>query len=250
MLADLVKAGKLPSVDQRIPSNPRVIKPLEAVGKYGGTWHRAYRGPSDRVGPSKIVEEMLIDWDAPDTKTIGLVANLVEKWEQNADASEYVFTLRQGLKWSDGAPVTTDDVMFWYEDIYLNKNIVPTPFFEFQIDGKDGKMRKIDDYTVAFDFPEPYTYFVYQLAGSTGIGGGLATRGAFQNYGGAYAPAHYLKQFLPKYSSEEAANKKAKDLGFDSWVSLLKMKYSWALNNELPTMTPCASATPLSIASG
>jgi hypothetical protein len=50
MLADLVKAGKLPSVDQRIPSNPRVIKPLEAVGKYGGIWHRAYRGPSDRVG--------------------------------------------------------------------------------------------------------------------------------------------------------------------------------------------------------
>ena len=45
------------------------------------------------------------------------------------------------------------------------------------------------------------------------IGGGLATRGAFQNWGGAYAPAHYLKQFLPKYSSEDAVNKKAKDAG-------------------------------------
>jgi len=135
--------------------------------------------------------------------------------------------------------------MFWYDDIYLNKNIVPTPFFEFQINGKDGKMRKIDDYTVAFEFPEPYDFFVYQLAGSTAIGAGFATRGGFQNFGGAYAPAHYLKQFLPKYSSEEAVNKKAKDLGFDSWVSLLKNRYSWALNNELPVMTPWKTVSPI-----
>ena len=62
LLADLVKAGKLPAVERRLPENPRVIKPLEATGKYGGTWRRAYRGPSDRVGPTKLVEEMLIDW--------------------------------------------------------------------------------------------------------------------------------------------------------------------------------------------
>jgi peptide/nickel transport system substrate-binding protein len=135
--------------------------------------------------------------------------------------------------------------MFWYEDIYLNKNVVPTPFFEFQIDGKDGIMKKIDDYTIAFEFPEPYAFFVYQLAGSTGIGAGFATRGGFQNFGGAYAPAHYLKQFLPKYSSEEAVNKKAKDLGFDNWVSLLKNRYSWALNNELPVMTPWKTVSPI-----
>ena len=49
LLADLVKAGKLPAVERRLPENPRVIKPLEATGKYGGTWRRAYRGPSDRV---------------------------------------------------------------------------------------------------------------------------------------------------------------------------------------------------------
>src|SRR5206468_1114840 len=93
--------------------------------------------------------------------------------------------------------------------------------------------------------PEPYPFFVSQLAGSTAIGGGFATRGGFQNFGGAYAPAHYLKQFLPKYSSEEAVTKKAKDLGFDSWVSLLKNRYSWALNNELPVMTPWKTVSPI-----
>ena len=65
VLADQVKAGKLPPVEKRLPENPRVLKPLEAVGKFGGTWRRAYRGPSDRVGPSKLVEEMLVDWEAP-----------------------------------------------------------------------------------------------------------------------------------------------------------------------------------------
>src|SRR5690242_10960742 len=43
-LADLVKQGKLPPVEKRLPENPRVLKPLEEVGQYGGTWHRAFRG--------------------------------------------------------------------------------------------------------------------------------------------------------------------------------------------------------------
>jgi peptide/nickel transport system substrate-binding protein len=86
-----------------------------------------------------------------------------------------------------------------------------------QINGKPGVMKKVDDFTVAFEFPEPYPYFVYTLAGSTGIGAGFATRGAFATFGGGYCPAHYLKQFLPKYSSVEEVTKMATDEGFDSW---------------------------------
>ena len=48
MLADLVKAGKLPPVEQRVPDEPLVIKPLQATGKYGGTLHRAFTGPAVR----------------------------------------------------------------------------------------------------------------------------------------------------------------------------------------------------------
>jgi len=90
-LADLVKQGKIPPVDQRIPSNPRVIKPAESVGQYGGTLHGAYRGLSDRWGPTKLQEEMLIAWDIPDSSTIKLAPNIVEKWDQNADASEFTW---------------------------------------------------------------------------------------------------------------------------------------------------------------
>ncbi len=47
MLADLVKAGKLPPVEKRIPEDPLVIKPLHQIGKYGGTWRRGFTGPAD-----------------------------------------------------------------------------------------------------------------------------------------------------------------------------------------------------------
>ncbi len=244
-LAALVKDGKLPAVDKRLPEPSQlfVIKPLDQIGKYGGNWRRAFTGPADHENGNRIVSaDKILTFDYTGTR---IMPSLARDWKVSDDGKTTTIYLRKGAKWSDGKPLTADDFIFWYEDIYLNKNIVPTPFFEFQIDGKDGKMRKIDDYTVAFEFPEPYAFFAYQLAGSTAIGAGLATRGAFQNWGGAYAPAHYLKQFLPKYSSEEAVNKRAKDLGFDNWVSLLRNRYSWALNPELPVMTPWKTVSPI-----
>ena len=244
-LAAQVKAGKLPAVDKRLPEPAQlfVVKPLREVGKYGGNWRRAFTGPADHENGNRIVSaDKILTFDYTGTK---IMPSLARDWKVSDDGRTTTIYLRRGAKWSDGKPFTANDFIFWYEDIYLNKNIVPTPFFEFQIDGKDGKMRKVDDYTVAFEFPEPYAFFVYQLAGSTGIGAGLATRGAFQNWGGAYAPAHYLKQFLPKYSSDDAANKRAKELGFDNWVSLLRNRYSWALNPELPVMTPWRTVSPI-----
>src|SRR5262252_7046206 len=46
-LAELVKAGKLPPVAERIGQDPLVIKPVHEVGKYGGTWRRGFTGPAD-----------------------------------------------------------------------------------------------------------------------------------------------------------------------------------------------------------
>lgn len=244
-LAAQVKAGTLPAVEKRLPEASQlfVVKPLHEIGKYGGNWRRAFTGPADHENGNRIVSlDKILTFDYTGTK---IIPSLARDWKVSDDGKTTTIFLRKGARWSDGKPLTADDFMFWYQEIYLNKNINPTPFFEFQINGKDGVMKKIDDYTIAFEFPEPYPFFVSQLAGSTAIGGGFATRGGFQNFGGAYAPAHYLKQFLPKFSSEEAVTKKAKDLGFDSWVSLLKNRYSWALNNELPVMTPWKTVSPI-----
>ena len=36
MLAERVAAGELPPVDDRLPSEPMVVKPFETIGTYGG----------------------------------------------------------------------------------------------------------------------------------------------------------------------------------------------------------------------
>src|SRR5579859_197475 len=151
-LADLVKQGKLPPVDQRLPENPRVLTPIEEVGQYGGVWHRAYRGLSDRWGPTKLNEAHLIKWEAPDPNTIVIVPNALEKWEQSSDGTEFTFHFRKGLRWSDGSPVTAEDMRFWYEDIQLNKDLMPEPsYLVRQKVGDEYKMAQmtvVDDATV------------------------------------------------------------------------------------------------------
>ena len=121
--------------------------------------------------------------------------------------------LRKGLKWSDGEPFTADDLMFWFEDLYSNKDLTPTPAPELSINGKPGKFEKIDDFTVAAKFPEPYPMFVDVLAGFTTVGSGLALGGGGGGGGGGnvqgpYAPAHYLKQFHQKYASRRRTGRR------------------------------------------
>ena len=82
------------------------------------------------------------------------------------------------------------------------------------------------------------------LAGSTSVGAGFATRGAFQTWGGLYARGTISSSSCPSIPPLDAVNKLAKDAGFDNWVSLLKNKYSWALNPDVPLMTPWKTVSP------
>ena len=77
------------------------------------------------------------------------------------------------------------------------------------------------------------------------IGGGQSVRQSQKFTFGAYSPAHYLKQFLPKYSSVEAANAKAKAAGYENWVQFLHFKKDWSLNTELPTLGPWKTVRPI-----
>ena len=243
MLAELVKAGKLPSVDKRVPEEPLVLKPVHSIGKYGGTWRRGFTGPGDSENGNRIVSaDKILFWDYTGNKVMPSVA---KAWKMSDDGRTTTISLRKGMKWSDGAPFTADDFVFWYEDVYLNKDLQPTPNPDFMINGKPGVLRKVDDLTVAFEFPEPNYLFVDILAGSTAMGGGQALQQHAGRTMGAYTPAHYLKQFHPKYVSKEELEKKVKDAGFDGWVALIKNRWDWRLNPELPTLTPWKTVTPI-----
>ena len=243
MLAEMVKAGKLPPVEKRIPEEPMVVKPLQSVGKYGGTWRRGFTGPGDGENGNRIVStDKILFWDYTGTK---IMPCLAKDWKVSDDGRVVVITLRKGHKWSDGQPFTADDFVFWYEDVYMNKDIQPSPHPDFMVNGKPGRLTKRDDYTVMFEFPEPNYLFVDILAGSTAMGGGQATQQHFGRTMGAYMPAHYIKQFLPKYSSRDEVDRKAKAAGFDGWLSYIKNRWDWRLNPELPTLGPWKTVSPI-----
>jgi peptide/nickel transport system substrate-binding protein len=243
MLAELVKAGKLPPVEQRVPQEPLVIKPVHSIGRYGGTWRRGFTGPGDGENGNRIVSaDKLLFWEYTGTKPMPSVAR---QWLLADDGTSVTLYLRKGHKWSDGQPFTADDFVFWYEEIYLNKELRPTPHPDFMVNGKSGVIKKIDATTVLFEFPEPNYLFLDILAGSTAMGGGQAQQQYEGRTMGAYTPAHYVKQFHPKYIGMDEANKKAKAAGFDGWVAHIKNRWDWRLNPELPTLTPWKTVTPI-----
>ncbi len=239
-----MKAGKLPPVKDRIPQEPLVLKPLNEVGKYGGTWRRGFLGPGDWENGNRLnASDKLLFWDYTGTK---IVPSVAKSWEQSADGKTIrAVMLRKGMKWSDGAPFTADDFVFWFEDLYSNKDLVPSPIADMSAGGKPGRVVKIDETTVEFQFDNPHFLFVELLAGDTLIGGGQSVRQSQGMTYGAYSPKHYLKQFLPKYSSEQAVNAKAKAEGYENWVKLLHFKKDWSFNPDLPTIGPWKTVRPI-----
>jgi peptide/nickel transport system substrate-binding protein len=94
---------------------------------------------------------------------------LAESWNFSEDKKRIVFTLREGLKWSDGQPLTTDDIIFTYEELVFNEQI-PNQFKDYLKIGVSGafpKLRKIDDRRVEFILPEQFAPFLRTTAAPT-----------------------------------------------------------------------------------
>src|SRR5438105_13966200 len=238
-LAALVKAGKLPPVAERVGQDPLVIKPLHEIGKYGGSWRGGFTGPADFWNGYRCCSgpDHLLFWDYTGDK---VTPNIAKGYELQDGGRTLVLHLRRGMKWSDGKPFTADDFVFWIEDIYRNKDLVPTPSAPMAINGKQGVIEKVDTYTVRYKFADPYFMFPDVLAGSTELAGQMWGYRAL----GGFAPAHYLKQFLPKYANQAELDKKAKDAKFDSWVRYFLNRNDWAVNPDLPVLSPWKTVTP------
>jgi peptide/nickel transport system substrate-binding protein len=122
-LAELVRQGRLPPVGERIGQDPLIIAPLHEIGKYGGTPRRAFTGVVDnntitRMGAGP---DSFLYWDR-DFES--LVPNIARAYDVSSDGHVLMLYLRRGMHWSDGAPFTADDVMFWYEDMYRDLRVV------------------------------------------------------------------------------------------------------------------------------
>ena len=166
MLAEMVASGALPPVDQRLPSNPLIENVAEEIGQYGGILRRGFLGPSDANNYVRVMFDALVRY-SPDGGEV--IPHIAAGWEASPDFTTWTLRLRPGARWSDGAPFTADDIMFWYEDIYLNKELTPVPHpWLVNEDGSVATVEKLSDYSVQYTFKQPNTAFLQELANKDG----------------------------------------------------------------------------------
>ena len=231
-LAALVAAGKLPKVADRLPKDPEIVKPVQSIGTYGGTLRTAVRGDADHNAILKMIGNQgltrwTMDYDHP-------IPNLAESWDVSADASQYTFHLRPGLKWSDGVAFGADDIVFFVNDLLPNKQFFSSPPSQYVINGQPMKAEKIDDTTVRIIFAGPYLQFPNLLATPLGQHPTLYSK-------------HYCEQFTPKNPDLPKLLTESKQ---PDWATLFRQKCGdieiparWA-NVARPVMDPWVITTP------
>ncbi len=200
MLAARVAGGELPPLEQRLPEVPFVVRdgvmyPSEDVdyqaGKFGGNLSSTHQAPGWAPDVFLMCNEPLIQ--GPGITGEDLIGNICQEFEVSSDGSVYTFFLRKGMRWSDGEPVTTGDVLFAYEDVLQNEKLTPTFPIWMRVGasgaGETMSLEVLDDYSFRVSFPKSYWGFAVQVA----ING-------WRGYTDFIKPAHYLKQFHVKYT--------------------------------------------------
>jgi ABC-type dipeptide/oligopeptide/nickel transport system permease component/ABC-type transport system substrate-binding protein len=180
ILRELVEAGKLPPLKERLPERPTVMSGVDGIGEYGGTWLRLANGPED-VGILgwRLSGSCFARWSP-----LGypIEPHIAESITPNEDKSVWTIKLRRGMRWSDGAPYTADDVMYWWEQEVMNPEMKALPPTWMHVAGKPGYVEKVDAHTVRFVFPLPNALFLETLASAPEP---------------CNTPAHYLRPYHP-----------------------------------------------------
>ncbi len=226
-LARLVETGELPSLEQRLPEEPLVVHPLETDGRYGGSWNRVDQATS---GGWYFWEPFV----KLDTDTLEPMPNVARSWDINEDYTRFTFHLRPGMKWSDGEPFTSDDFLFWYNDVLMNGRLTPAVPGWLIAGGEAGRVTAPDRYTVVFEFAAPKVLFLQEQAG-------------MGRNNQIMLPKHYLSQFHADHADETTLNAAVRAEGMEDWVQLLNAKMAWN-NHERPILTAWVMETDTSAA--
>jgi peptide/nickel transport system substrate-binding protein len=141
MVGEIGRAGGT-FLDSQV-SDPRTFNPVLAQ-------------ETSSTGPLGNLFDGLVEDNGETTVTEPALA---ESWSTSPDGKTWTFTLRQGLRWQDGAPVTADDVMFTFQVIY-DKTIPNSLADVLSVAGKPIKVAKVNDLTVTFTTQEPFGPFL------------------------------------------------------------------------------------------
>lgn len=222
---DEIGKRTLPPVEARVPKEPLVVD-LAArgreIGKPGGQIVTLVSKPRDIRYLSANAYARLVGFD----ENLVLGPDILSRIEVEG---ERVFTLhiRDGHRWSDGHPFTTEDFRYWWEDVANNAKLSPAGPPAFMMAGEERpRFEIVDERAVRFSWTRPNPRFLPTLA---------EPRDPF-----IYRPAHYLKQFHERYGDPEKLQQAASRAKLKGWAALHNRLDDMFENTnpDLPTLQP------------
>ena len=154
-----------------IPGTISAVRPLKwDPGVYGGIWRDTYTEDPKSYNPfsnldgthlivSGLMLDYLFDYDPYDREWKGnIVENFRIEADEEKDTMELYCTLRNNIYWSDGVQMTSDDVVWWFNNIESDPEIDPVGAQGIDIKMADGslkkyKIEKIDKLSFKYIFP-------------------------------------------------------------------------------------------------
>lgn len=165
-----------------------------APGNYGGVFVLAAAQEPKTFNPliatdiysSQIIDLMLSPLVTVDPFTMRTIPALAKSWSISEDKKTYTFHLREGVKFSDGAEITADDVIFTFQTIFapqlartasLSSTSQPAGRYcaipsryagQYTIGSEPVKFKKTGKYSVEFSTAKAYAPFMTDI-GFVGI---------------------------------------------------------------------------------
>ncbi len=151
---------------------------LSTIGEGPKTFNPCNTRDATSSTMAGLMYDGLVTTEARTGEVVPLLAKSFE-----ISGNDYIIHLRRGIKWTDGKPITADDVMYTYEEVVFKGLGNPSTMDAMMIEGKLPTINKIDDYTVKFTTSKPFAPFLRQLSYPI-------------------VPKHYFKPYSDKGESE------------------------------------------------
>ena len=208
--------GPLPSLADRLPSEPLVVAPYDSIGSYGGTLDALSNATESGTSDFMSIRHVNLVRYSDDLTTI--VPMIAKGWEWNDDFTQLTFFLREGHKWSDGAPFTAEDVKFWYDNLATDKKVRESTKDYVLVAGEVMDLVVINPTTIQFNLPSPKPGLLSHFA---------------NHYAQGFQPKGFLGQFHPDIDPNADANAQA--LGFEDGYDAIQGYYGNSDWMDTPT---------------
>jgi ABC-type transport system substrate-binding protein len=206
---DFTPSGVCPTLEERLPHPDDIlIKNVpDAIGVYGGTKQHVEFNVSTLFHHATSFSLMENDYN-----TVDNFPHLAKGVEMSEDGRVFTVTVRRGVKWSDGKPLTREDFEWVWEDLNYNKERYPKGFaLKDAITGNPVKFDMIDDNTFSLSFDTPnFTFLEGKFSGTPYIRGSAW-----------FAHKPWSTQWIPKYNDPAEMQEKLDAFGVETWIDLV-----------------------------